>query len=149
MKRSISLFAVTGLASLLSCSDGTDPKGANCPAETGSVQVTVTSGANPVFDWQPRCAVALLLIEEEASDQWVISGEDLSSTTTESANRILPPITYGQVPSGIFEESPPETLVAGRTYEVILWKIVPAGSTVQCQQRFENACLLAVHPFQR
>lgn len=127
--------------------DGTAPKG--CPSETSSVQATVTTGASVVFDWDPKCGVALLLVEEDASDQWVIGAPDFDNNETESANVILPPVTYGQVPAGAEEASPPAALIAGRSYELVLWKNLPAGSTVQCQQRFENACLLAVHVFQR
>jgi hypothetical protein len=102
-----------------------------------------------VFDWAPDCAVAFLLIEEEASDRWGIIAPGLSNSSTESANIISPSVTYGVVPPGTDEITPPEPLIAGRTYELLLWKIVPAGSTALCQARFENACLLTIKEFVR
>ena len=131
----------------LACSDGTGP--GDCKANTGSVNVTVTSGATVTFEWQPRCAVALVLVEQDASDQWAISAPGFDETATTAANVILPPITYGQTPAGAEEFQPPETLVAGTTYEVVLWKMVDPGTNPPCQERFENACLIAVKSFQR
>ena len=141
--RWLALGAIVSLA----CSEGTGP--GDCSANTGSVNVTVTTGATVTFDWQPRCAVALLLVEQEASDQWAISAPNFDETATTAANVILPPITYAQVPAGAEEVQAPETLMAGTTYEVVLWKIVDAGANPPCQERFENACLIAVKAFQR
>lgn len=129
--------------------DGTGPKNAGCPSETSSVQAIVTTGASVVFDWNPKCGVALLLVELDGSDQWGIATPNLEGNVTESDNIIHPPVTYGIVPAGAQEGPSPAALVAGQSYTLVLWKVVPAGSTIQCQQRFENACLLAVHAFQR
>jgi hypothetical protein len=73
----------------------------------------------------------------------------LSGTSTEAANIILPPVTYGQVPTGTEELEPAATLVAGQTYELILWKIIPSGANVVCQSRNQNACMLTVKAFVR
>jgi len=131
-----------------------DDKGAGpetgCDATTTSVNATATvSGSNVVFSWEPRCAVVLVLVEEDADDMWGVSAPDLSGTATEASNIILPPVTYGQIPSGAEEIEPASPLVAGRTYELILWKIVPAGANVSCLSRLDNACLIAVKAFQR
>jgi len=134
-----------GIANL-SCTDQ-GPKGA-CPT-TSSVEATVTVGSSVVFNWEPKCAVALLLVEQNGGDEWGIADPNLSNSSTEAANKILPPVTYGQVPSGVDEDPPAAALVPGQSYTLVLWKVVPAGSTVQCQQNSENACLLAVKPFQR
>jgi len=109
----------------------------------------VTVGSSVVFNWEPNCAVALLLVEQNGSDEWAIADPTLSNTSTEAVNKILPPVTYGQVPSGVDEDPPSSALVPGQSYTLVLWKLVPAGSTVQCQQNIDNACLLAVKAFQR
>jgi hypothetical protein len=139
------LFA-TALTVSLACSDS--PTEPSACATAGSVNVTVTTGANLSFDWSPRCAVALVLVEADASDQWSLSVPDLDETSTEASNIITPPVAYGETRVGL-ESSEATPLVAGLTYEVILWKLVAPNSTVQCQQRFGNACMLAVHPFVR
>jgi hypothetical protein len=142
----ISPLCATALILSLACSDSpTQP--AAC-ATAGSVNVTVTTGATLSFDWSPRCAVALVLVEADASDQWSLSVPDLDETATESSNLITPPVLYGESRAGL-ESSEATPLVAGLTYEVILWKFVAPNSTVQCQERFGNACLLAVKEFTR
>ncbi|MGH7678082.1 MAG: hypothetical protein ACRENU_06415 [Gemmatimonadaceae bacterium] len=144
------LALALALALGASC-DGRDfigPDG-SCVQATGSVTATVNTSGSVTFDWDPACAVALLLIEEDATDMWAITAPGLDDTSTETANIITPPVTYGSVPAGAEQDAPATPLVPGTTYELILWKIVPPNSTVQCQQRFQNACLLTVHPFQR
>ena len=59
--------------------DGADPDPIACTADTGSVEVTVTTGASVRFDWEPACAVALLLVEQQGGDMWLI-GTDLPGT---------------------------------------------------------------------
>ena len=129
--------------------DSTEPDSVPCTAGTGSVTATVTVGASVKFDWTPRCSVAMVLIEEDASDQWLVGTSEDSWTSAETANRILPPLTYGQTPAGTEVSEPPATLVAGRTYELILWRVLPSGSTAECQLRLQNMCLLTVTPFTR
>jgi hypothetical protein len=109
----------------------------------------VTTGTSVKFDWTPRCAVAMILIEEDASDRWSAAPPEDSWTSADAANKILPPVTYGQTPAGAETGEPPATLVAGRTYELILWRALPGGSTAQCQLRLENMCLLTVTAFVR
>jgi hypothetical protein len=145
--RRFSFGLAVGAIVSLACSEGTAP--GECFANTGSVNVTVTTGTTVTFDWKPACAVALLLVEADASDQWAIAAPGFDETSTSAANVILPPVTYGQVPAGAEELGPPETLTAGTTYEVVLWKTVDPGTNPPCQERFENACLLAVKQFQR
>jgi len=133
------------------CSEG--PIGpadaAPCADDTGIVSVTVSDAAQPVMAWDPSCAVAMVLIEEEASDQWLVSTDEALWTDPSAANLIAPPVTYGVVPAGAEQTGPPATLVPGVTYEVILYRILPAGSTATCVQRFEQMCLMAVHAFVR
>ena len=122
-KRARRFWAVLTLAAgSLGCSDEvTGPEEASCLPETASVEGKVTVGASVVFDWSPRCPVALVLIEEGAHDKWLVS--------TGSANAITPPVTYGQVPAGATDSYGPEPLVAGQTYELILWRMMPDGSS--------------------
>jgi hypothetical protein len=145
--RRFSFALALGAIVSLACSDGAGP--GDCKANTGTVDVTVTTGATVTVDWQPRCAVALLLVEQESSDQWAIAGPGFDETSTTAANVIVPTVTYGQVPAGAEELQPPETLIAGTTYEVVLWRLVEPGANPPCQERFENACLIAVKQFQR
>ena len=67
----------------------------------------------------------------------------------DQVNLITPPVTYGATPSVVDEIQPPETLVAGVTYELILWRALTENSTAVCQLHRENGCLLAVHEFVR
>lgn len=62
---------------------------------------------------------------------------------------MLPPVTYGTVPSGALELRPALDLVPGRTYEVILWRAIPESSTATCVERFDTFCLMAVTEFTR
>ncbi len=149
-------LAVVVLLAASACG-GSGPTGVSqppCTAETGTVTPTVSAGRVPVFDWEPACAVALLLIEEDASDYWGISSDEESWTSPEQANRITPPVTYGVVPPGVsqipddpFDVPYPIPLEVGVTYELVLWRILPEGSGAVCIERFENVCLLAVHEF--
>jgi hypothetical protein len=146
------MMRVGGLAVALvvvagACAD--DPTGvaAECTDDTGTVAVSVGPGLTPVFSWDPSCAVALLLVEQEASDQWGISTDEATWDDPSQANRISPPITYGVTPASASELSAPEDLTAGVTYELVLWRVLPDGSTAQCMQTLENLCLMAVHEF--
>jgi hypothetical protein len=146
--RIISALAAALLAA--GCSDSSSgPKDTACKAETSSVDATVQAGSSVIFDWTPSCPVALLLVEQDGGDQWVIAAPNFSETSTESANVIARPVTYGQVPAGAEENTPAAQLVVGQSYTLVLWRMVPPGSNVQCQQRFQNACLIAVKAFTR
>ena len=140
---------VTLSAALLigSCSDTSGPDDDRCDATTVQVDVAVTTASNAVvFDWSPACAVALLLVEDDASDMWVISTDE-QEWTSASGNRISPKILYGQPPSGITQTSAPEALVPGRTYELILWRVV--SNPTACQTRIGNLCMVALETFTR
>jgi hypothetical protein len=127
--------------------DATGP--ASCGAETTSVTPTVAVSQSVTFDWDPACGVALLLIEEDASDQWLVGTPESTWGSPDGANRIFPPVTYGRAPAGATERDAAASLVAGRTYELVLWRALAPGSTAKCLQNFENMCLLAVHEFRR
>lgn len=102
-------------------------------------------------------------MEEEASDRWLINTPESSWYTPSAANAILPPVTYGEAPAGLEEGFPADPLVAGQTYELVLWRAPPeAGDGAGCIMTFEHSepvspgepaqepqifCLLAVHEF--
>ena len=138
---------------LLACGDSTGPEAedeiAPCTEQTGSVAVDVGDGLTPTFGWTPACAVAMVLVEEGASDMWGVSTDEDTWANPAAANLIAPPVTYGVTPSGATPLDDDLPLEAGHTYELVLWRIIPASSTANCQQRFDNACLLAVHQFTR
>lgn len=129
-------FALVLGAALLAACDS-DPSGIggddpviDCGPEVTSLAVTVSAGLTPVIDWSPRCRVTLLLIEEDAHDMWSLRGR-------EDHNDVAPPITYGVAPNGLTGGTA-EPLLAGRTYEVVLWHVGP-----------DTERLLAVHEFTR
>ena len=155
LRRVFLAFLVFGL---VACGDdgdnGTGPDPIACTDDTGSVEVTVTTGASAVFDWEPACAVALLIVEQEGGgDMWLIGTRTSGSTPgfddPGGVNLITPPVTYGVAPSGVDERQPAETLVARVTYALVLWRGLPEKSTAVCQFQSETACLMAVHEFVR
>ena len=149
-RRVFPAFFVVGV---MACGDdGAGPDPIACTDDTGSVDVTVTTGASVRFDWEPACAVTLLLVERQGGDMWLI-GTDLPGTLglgdPDLVNLITPPVTYGAAPSVVDEQHAPEALVAGVAYDLILWRALRENSTAVCQSQFENGCLLAVHEFVR
>ncbi len=143
-------FAIASAVLAAACGDAsTESDVEACTAETSAVTATVASGQATVFDWEPGCAVAMVLVEADGGDTWLVSTDDTTWDSPDQANGISPPVTYGVVPNGVSEGQAPEPLVSGATYELILWRILPEGSTAQCQQRFANTCLLTVHSFTR
>lgn len=140
---------VLACLAMVSCSDGTGPEAGGCTDETGSVTVTVTSGVAPTFDWDPPCAAWLMLVEQDATDWWILEGATGTPGDFEKANLITPPLTYGLAPSttGVFETDDPEPLVSGVTYELVLWRILEEGSTANCLMHTDNGCLLAAEAF--
>lgn len=150
MPRIRSAFALFLTVSIVAaCSDDTtSPEVDECEPETAAVSPTITVAESVVFDWEPACGVALLLVEEGASDRWAINTDEQSWETPEQANQIFPPVTYGLAPAGV-QELPAEELVVGRVYELVLWRVLPDGETEDCIATLENACLIAVHEFTR
>lgn len=151
MRRTAQLLEIAAAAAVVSaCSDdSTGPQADPCTAETSAVEATVAIGTDVVFDWAPECHVALLLVEGDEGDTWLISTSEDDWDSPELANRIAPPVTYGRVPSGIPETWGPEPLIAGGSYDLILYRILPSGSSVQCEVNFGNACALAIQTFTR
>jgi hypothetical protein len=135
---------------LLACGDdpaSPEDQSRPCTDDTGTVAVTVTSAQAPTFEWDPACSVAMLLVEEDASDTWGVGTDENLWDDPSQANLIGPPVTYGVVPAGSSAFQEPLPLVSGVTYELILWRVLPPTSTATCMQRFDNLCLMAVHAF--
>ncbi|HTI65419.1 MAG TPA: hypothetical protein VL524_17980 [Gemmatimonadaceae bacterium] len=150
------LAAASALAiavAVTSCSgDATGPSAKDCTESTTSVNATISVGDSVVFDWTPKCAIALLVVETAVGhDQWWVAGfnPDTVDIPSTDANRISPRVTYGHVPATSTDSFGPESLVAGTTYVVALWRVLPNGSTLQCQQNHGTACLVAVASFTR
>lgn len=126
----------------------TEPQAVACTSETASVTVTVTGADTPVFDWNPACSVALLLVEGAGGDTWVISSDDATWSSPEQANLISPPVTYGttSLPAGVQTEYGPLPLSRASAYDVIPFQVVDPASTA-CADLFQNVCRLAIHEF--
>ena len=120
-----------------------------CTDDTGTVTVTVGAGLQPTFNWEPACALAFLLVEHQGEDQWGIGSDPpgtLDPGEADQVNLITPPVTYGTTPSGVDELQPPETLLAGVTYELVLSR-VPPGSTADRLGVTFDMCQMATHEF--
>ena len=92
----------------------------------------------------------MVLVEADGgADQWVIAEPFFNELSTESANILAPPITYGVTPIGADVVQSPTNLVAGQSYTLILWRVIPAGSSVKCEVRVQNSCLIAFKAFTR
>ena len=134
---------------LYACDDsGSGPDPVQCEAHTSSVIASVAVGAKVVFDWEPACKVAAILVEQDGSDVFWIAAPQFGETLTQSMNVIEPPYTYGVVLPGM-ESRWEGDLVAGETYDLVLWRILPEGSTASCLGRMDDGCLVAVRSFTR
>ena len=142
------LIVATSLLAACGDEDPTEPEATACTPATGTVTATVGSGTSPQFDWDPACAVALVLVEGSGGDTWIIGTDDATWSTPEQANLIEPPVTYGaaSLPVGVQTEYGPDPLVAGTTYDLILFSVVDASST--CPDLLgTNVCRLTIHEF--
>ena len=109
----VATFLIAGLLVAAACNGGgTGPEGLG-PCTVDSVEVDVSSGTTPTFTWTPACLVFALLVEQEASDRWLLqaTGEGIASG-----------VRYGTVPRGAVAPDPAIPLQAGTTYEVILFR---------------------------
>lgn len=93
---------------LTACNEeSTNPTG--CP---GHVVLDVSTGSTPTFTWTTGCeATALTVFDRTGAPLWAIAPLN---------NRILSPVTYGVVPTGVREIHPPEALQTGTEYNLFL-----------------------------
>ena len=119
---------------LAACGDDpSDPQpgpSIDCSGEFTEIDVEVTTtNDDVVFDWSPRCRVAMLGVEAEGGDRWWIGNED--------TNRIEPTVTYGVTPDGV-DGDVALPLVDGETYDVILWVATETGPYLAAVHEFER-----------
>ena len=112
-----------------------------CSDSTVSVTATVdVSGTAPVFAWVPECAVSSVFVEGVTEgDVWEII-----------ANEISPPITYGTTPAGSVTFTGPLPLVRGRSYFLILFRVVDPATTMCTDlstDQSQTFCRLVIHEF--
>lgn len=146
------LHWTAGLAGILlgltACdSGGTGPR--LCSDDVGAVTVTVSAGTRPTFSWDPACGVALLLVEEQETgrDVWGIRTDEGNWDDHTLANQIRTPIGYPTVPVGITEIQDPLPLVEGQIYQIVLWRVLPPGSSVVCPEVQDGVCRAALETF--
>ena len=100
------------IAASVGCVPSTEtPLAPLCP--TASVQVAT---APVVFNWPSSCGVAVLEVSatNNRSDiKWRIA-------TADELPDVHPPVTYGQLPAGLTQTTPPATLVSGIEYRMNL-----------------------------
>ncbi|MEX2110139.1 MAG: hypothetical protein WD802_06030 [Gemmatimonadaceae bacterium] len=119
-------FVVVVFLASVSCSNYVSGPETSGPCTT-DVSVTVSAGTTPTFTWTPACRVIGLLVEEGASDRWLLEATGAG---------IAPGVTYGSVPAGASEDAPAIPLVSGTTYEVILSRGTPANATRAAIEEF-------------
>ena len=99
----------------------------DCGADVSAVDVSVSTGSSLVFDWSPRCRVALLLVEEGPSDRWALGDAE--------SNLVGPPVTYGVVPDGI-EGDAAQSLTDGTEYDLVVWIVDGASARLVANHQF-------------
>lgn len=130
--------------------DTTGPEEVAGTDATTSVEVDVSGGATPTFSWSPDCEAALLLVEGDfEGDTWHITTDEATWDDAAQANRIRSSVTYGTVPAGVDERYGPLTLVEGRQYQVLLWRISPDGDNAGCTATYQDACMIGRASFTR
>jgi hypothetical protein len=120
------LYAVGFTLALLGCSDSESPPGVEtCPDNLVTVSVQHSDSSNPTFTWVPSCAVTTLQVstlDPQPDVLWSVSGR--------LQNIIASGVVYGQRPFGVEEDTAPEPLLAGVSYEVRVQRAGPTqGST--------------------
>jgi hypothetical protein len=109
------------------CSDDNGAGPGNPAPCTAGVTVSVSAGTTPTFSWTPACGVIGLLVEEQAGDRWFLEA---------TGGGFGPPVTYGTVPTGATAPGPATALLAGTTYEVILFRGTEQSPVVAALHEF-------------
>lgn len=145
----LGILSLGGLA-LGGCGDNTGTQILVCTGNTVSVSASVTVGDNVDFRWDPSCDIAALFVESSDSVMWAVGGDGELGDLSPADNVILPFVRYGSVPSGAREILAPRPLEEGEDYTLVLWRILPAASTIPCPDlRVGNACRVEVEEFVR
>jgi hypothetical protein len=146
------LSANSGMRWPLSVPAGTvAPSDTTCGPNVTSVRITVSSETTPRITWEPKCSVAVLIVEVDSSgsDQWGITTPQSTWAIPDSANRILPPVGYGDGVAGADTRERAKNLIVGTRYEVVLWRIMPDSVSPGCAARRGPRCLIGTHTFTR
>ena len=111
--RALSLLGSVLLIAGPACSDPTDI--AECH---GQIQMSVTPGPAPVFNWTPECMIGYLVVEDrgDGTGYWNVSSPP-------GQNIIAPPVTFRVVPDGAVEDGPSFPLEDGGAYRVIAFLV--------------------------
>jgi hypothetical protein len=81
----------------------------------------------PLFSWTPNCQIGSLAVTEEHTGlpEWSFYGPFLSDTG--KVTGISSNVHYGVLPPRAIELVPPAALIAGTSYRVTLFMMVPLG----------------------
>jgi hypothetical protein len=84
----------------------------------GQIQMSVTPGLTPVFNWAPECMIGYLVVEDrgDGAGYWNVSSPP-------GQNIIAPPVTFRVVPDGATEDGPSFPLVQGGAYRVVAFLV--------------------------
>lgn len=144
------LSITLSIAIVASCSDDTTIPGDETECEPVTlVTPSITAGEEVVFNWQPPCGMMFLTVEGASGEFWAIRTPEEARDSPDEAHRIFPPVTYGQPPLDAPEDGLARPLVEGESYELILWRLVPAGATGDCLATLDDACVVARESFTR
>ena len=105
---------------LVACGTEANPL-QSCPA---AVEMTISSGPQPLFDWTPRCLGATLIVEARdgsGATMWILQ-------TVDQENRLSPPIRYGDKPEGTEQIGDRLPLLDGSLYLVGLAAVHPRSN---------------------
>jgi hypothetical protein len=87
-----------------------------CPKEVG---LSVSSGTQPTFSWNPNCDVVELQVYQGGEVVWSVHAFDGSFDS---------PVRYGDTPKGVTQQLGPEPLRADITYRVVIHEPGPGQS---------------------
>ena len=92
--RAVAVLGLTLLVAGAGCNGPTDISECH-----GQIQMSVTPGVAPVFDWSPECMIGYLVVEDrgDGAGYWNVSSPP-------GQNIIAPPVTFRVVP-----DVPPRT----------------------------------------
>jgi hypothetical protein len=112
-------------SALVSCDGGTSPSVVVPCSDDQEVIISVSSGLQPTFTWEPACGMASIQVWASATstDGWV-----LYSGANSAANPLRPGVKYGEAPFGAIAPSPAAALVPGEEYTVAVYRWIGDAS---------------------